>query len=299
MSVTAATDREVFLKTSDGQVVVTTLAVVNKSAFVMNAAAACTAKGVEVEVDLPTISKATLDHVIEWLMHHIDEPYYPPPADADKFEVIEAERRTPVTGRDLAFFARIPDVVHRIELLTAAKFLQIMPLYYLTCKILGRSLAAGCSEQDIRNRLEQLGVPGQWLVHHIDEPSLVPERGTPISEWDEDLIARIPLQPERVDLLNAADYLKILPLSDLMISIFARRVNEHRNVDRIAKKLERLHAYSMRFEAQRASGSGTIGFDYGEFVFDDDKEPFCFKEGELRVLRLQHCDVFGVDNRPF
>ncbi|KAI9183907.1 hypothetical protein H9P43_002959 [Blastocladiella emersonii ATCC 22665] len=187
MSVTAATDREVFLKTSDGKTVVTTLAIISKSAVLKDAAAACIAKGAKIEVDLPSISEVTLHHVIE------------------------------------------------------------------------------------------------WLVHHIDEPSLVPERGTPISEWDEDLIARIPLQPERVDLLNAADYLKILPLSDLMISIFARRVNEHRNVDRIAKKLERLHAYSMRFEAQRIGvrrqlvsdganrvsdvGSRGLEFVHGDFGF--------------------------------
>ncbi|KAI9183918.1 hypothetical protein H9P43_002970 [Blastocladiella emersonii ATCC 22665] len=56
--------------------VVTTLAVISKSAFIEDAAAACIAKGVKIEVVLPSISEVTLDFILEWLGFHIDEPSF-------------------------------------------------------------------------------------------------------------------------------------------------------------------------------------------------------------------------------
>ncbi|KAI9183919.1 hypothetical protein H9P43_002971 [Blastocladiella emersonii ATCC 22665] len=172
----AADQVVVTLKTSDDYEVKTTLAAMYKSGLVKSyftvpaapaspSAAASdngeTAGGAGIsELPLPTITKATLDRILEWLEYHAHEAYVEPPADVHEFEVYETERRKIVSQWDLAFYARIPTPAQRVQLFQAAGYMQVMPLHYLAAKLLGRELRASTTKQAIRDQLRQVGVPG-------------------------------------------------------------------------------------------------------------------------------------------
>jgi len=135
-----STNRTIRLKTSDGEIIETDIAIAKCSGTIRNMLEGCDAEhNVDAVVPLSKVSSAILRLFIKWAEHHKNDPV---PLEDD----IDVERRTDDISPWDADFVKV-DHGTLFELVLAANFLDTKGLLDLSCKAVANMMKGKTAEE--------------------------------------------------------------------------------------------------------------------------------------------------------